>query len=282
VTPPSTTVGVPDKSFPIIARLRAGILWRLSAARVRLRRSWYRDRPWIGRLVTLTGNRVTLDGCRFTLANPLITDAMRARILRGRYERSEREMLRTWMNPAAPVIECGGGLGIIATLIDRRLVHPDQHLVVEANPLLIPVLEEQKHLNGAAFTVLNRAIDYSGQQLVSLSVDDDFISGRVGPRGTHRFTVPAVTLRELVDGQRWQGATLVCDIEGAETDLVEHEIDVLVRCFDMLFIEAHPEFRSAQELETMFGRLEQAGFERIGNVRKVHAFRMQPRLTSTR
>lgn len=244
-------------------------------ARVWIRRAWYQDRSWVGRLVVFTGNTVAIDGCRFTLAAPLVTNAMRARIVRGRYERSERELLSAWLNPNAPVIECGGGLGIVATLINRRLTRPEQHLVVEANPYLLPVIERQKRLNQAAFTTLNSAIDYSGRQLVSLSVDDDFISGRLGSERTSVFTVPAVTLRALIEQRPWHGATLVCDIEGTETELVEHDTDVLARCFDMLFIEAHPEFRSREQLNTMFERLERAGFDRVAAVRKVHLFQNQ-------
>jgi FkbM family methyltransferase len=262
---------------PLVARFLAGVSGRVRHMRIRLRRAWYADRPWIGRLVALSGNRVAVDGCRFTLAHPLVTDAMRARIVRGRYESAERELLNAYLDPDAPVIECGGGLGMIATLVNRRLKDPRKHLVVEGNPSLIPLLEQQKRLNGAAYTIVNGAIDYSGPPVISLSVDDDFISGRVGAAGTRSFEAPALTLRTLVERQHWKAVTLICDIEGSETEVVEHESDVLARFFDMLFIEAHPRFRSVEQLETMFARLEQFGFVRIAAVRKVHAFRSRRR-----
>ena len=260
-----------------IGRAWTSIVRRALHAGISLRRMWYQDRSWIGRLVAISGNSVVVDGCRFTLAHPLVTDTMRARIVRGRYERSERELLQVWLNPDAPVVECGGGIGIVATLINRRLTRPERHLVVEANPFLLPAIEQQKRLNGAAFTILNGAIDYSGRQVVSLSVDDDFISGRLGSERKRVFTVPAVTLRALIEQHPWHGATLVCDIEGTETELVEHDVDVLARGFRMLFIEAHPEFRSPRQLNTMFERLEHAGFSRVATVRKVHLWRNHER-----
>jgi hypothetical protein len=67
------------------------------------------------------------------------------------------------------------------------------------------------------------------------------------------------------------------DIEGTETEVVEHDADVLARCFDMLFIEAHPESRSAEQLRAMFVPLEGVGFARIAGVRKVHVFQKQCR-----
>jgi hypothetical protein len=262
---------------PLVTRLWAGVSHRVRHVRIRLRHAWYADRPWIGRLVALSGNRVVVDGCRFTLAHPLVTDATRARIVRGRYESAEREVLDAYLDPDAPVIECGGGLGMVATLVNRRLRDPRKHLVVEANPSLIPLLEQQKQLNGAAYTVVNGAIDYSGPPVISLALDDDFISGRVGAAGMRSFEAPALTLRTLVERRRWRAITLVCDIEGSETELVEHESDVLALFFDMLFIEVHPRFRSVERLEAMFARLEQFGFVRIGAVRKVHAFRSRHR-----
>ena len=254
-------------------RILAAFTWRVRAARTRLRRAWYKDRPWIGRFVALAGNRVVLDDCRFTLAHPLVTDAMRARIVRGRYERSERELLDKWLDPDAPVIECGGGLGIVAVLVNRRLIRPRQHLVVEANPCLIQLLERQKALNGAAFTVLHGAIDYSGSIVASFNVNDDFISGRLDSQSSCSVAVPALTLRALIEQQPYQGATLICDIEGTETELIEHDCDVLAQRFEMLYIETHPEFRPVNQINTMFARLEQFGFARLGSVRKVHAFR---------
>jgi FkbM family methyltransferase len=256
-----------------LAGRRLRLANRVRSARSHLRRAWNSDLPWLGRVVAVCGNHVTVEGWRFSLRHVLITDTIRARVLRGRYERSERELLRIWLNPQAPVIELGGGLGIVATIVNHKLARPRDHLVVEANPSLIPVLEQHKRLNGAGFTVLNRAIDYSGQPLVSLCVDGDFISGRIGPDGADVFRVQATTLRSLAEEQRWERATLVCDIEGAEADLVEHDADTLARWFDLLVIEAHPEHRSSEQLSAMFGRLSQFGFERVASVRKVHVFR---------
>jgi FkbM family methyltransferase len=257
----------------MLGRLAAALAWRIDLARRRLRHAWYQDRAWIGRLVALTGNRLTIEGCQFTLDHPLVTDEVRCRMLRNRYEGGERQILRSRLDPAAPVLELGGGLGVVATLVNKRLVHPERHVVVEANPSLLGILERNRQLNAAAFSVRHAALNYSRQPTITFRVGRDFRAGRVGQAGEHEYVVPAVTLRELLDQPWWQDATLICDIEGAETELVRQDAHLLARHFRTLVFEIHPEYRSSDECAAMVSRLREAGFEPVAQVRKVHAFR---------
>jgi FkbM family methyltransferase len=242
-------------------------------ARERVSKWWYRDRVWIGKLVTLTGNELTLDGCRFTLQHPLVTDKTRARFLRGRYERAERVLLDKWLDDGAPVVELGGGLGVVACIVNRRLQHPDRHVVLEANPSLIPLLDHHRTINGARFTIVHGAIDYSGRGSVRIDVNRDFLAGRVGDTTMDATEVPAVRLRDLCRDYPYDNATLVCDIEGVETQLVEHDGDVLARRFQMLVVETHPQFRSPTECAAMSSRLDQLGFAEVDTARTVYVYR---------
>ena len=53
------------------------------------------------------------------------------------------------------IVEFGGGIGVISCLANRRIGQRDRHIVVEANPHLIPLLEKNRSLNRCAFTVVN-------------------------------------------------------------------------------------------------------------------------------
>lgn len=253
-------------------RIAGGIVWRLAVFRRQVAHWWNHDHVWLGRLVEWSGNRVCLDGCRFDVSHRQISSALRDRLLRGRYERAERAILRDWLDPAAPVIELGGGIGVIATLINRRLHDPTRHFVVEANPALIPVIHTQRTLNGASFVVVHAALDYSGGPTARLHVSDEFISARVAEKTQSGIEVPSVTLEKLFTSHTCTDATVICDIEGMETQLVELEGEVLRRCCRLLVLEVHPEFRSGAEIEALFARLDRLGFRRLARVRKVHAF----------
>src|SRR5688572_6196733 len=54
-----------------------------------LRRRWARYLSRLGTLVRLRGNRVQIGGCTFDVGHPLISNAIRSRLARGRYERPE-------------------------------------------------------------------------------------------------------------------------------------------------------------------------------------------------
>ena len=76
---------------------------RLASAARRLRRWWRRDHVWLGAVVRLAHVTVRLDGLAFDTSHPLISDAMRTRLWRGTYERSERAVLQRWLDSEAPV-----------------------------------------------------------------------------------------------------------------------------------------------------------------------------------
>jgi FkbM family methyltransferase len=256
-----------------LRRIREGIHWRLSILRHRLQR-WFSLERVEGRIVAWRGNWIELDGCRFDVSHPSISNIHRARLARGTYERSERALLLAWLDDAAPVIELGGGIGIVATLINRRLQIPANHVVVEANPLLIPVLERQKAANGAAYAVEHAAVDYSGAPTTTFGVGPTFISGRLNfDKARKTFVVPTTTLASLLRRYPWRGATLICDIEGQETQMVAREGELLSQAFTSLLIEVHPEVRSNQEYAAFFSTIEALGFSRVASLRTVHVYR---------
>jgi hypothetical protein len=95
----------------------------------------------------------------------------------------------------------------------------------------------------------------------SPGVEDEQGRGRI---------VPAVTLNEVLHPEDYGACTLICDIEGSEVDLVEHESDVLGDRVAMLVMEEHPEFVDSRRRALMFDRLERIGFRRLEQLRKVH------------
>ena len=115
-----------------------------------------------------------------------------------------------------------------------------------------------------------------GAATTTLNVSDGFIAGRVGSGGPG---VPDVTttLARLLERHQWTGVTLICDIEGLETDLVEHEGEIIERHCRTLVIEVHPEFRADEARARMFEALQWRGFRPVESLRKVHVSRADSR-----
>ena len=230
-------------------------------------RRW--DNPVLGRWVELRGNRARIDGCTFTLDSPAIQTGLKALFLFDRYERAERDALRRYLDPDVPVVELGGSLGVVACVTNRRLRDPSRHVVVEANAAMLEVLEANRARNGCRFVVLHRAVAY-GAPTVAFHQDDSVLAGsvvdgRAGGHGEPRRVVhvPTVSLRDILDTHGFARCTLVCDIEGAEADLVAHELDVLRDRVGTIILETHPGAIGEAAVRTMLERLASAGFRRL-------------------
>ncbi len=68
-------------------------------------------------------------------------------LLSGQYESPERRACRRYIRADLPVVEFGACLGVVACSVNRRLKDPRNHVVVEANPHLLPILAENRDRN---------------------------------------------------------------------------------------------------------------------------------------
>ncbi len=234
---------------------------------------WYSDRirvnnPVVGRIVELLGYRVRLDGLIFSVDTPMITRPHKSTLVFGLHEMEERELVKRWLPPDLPVLEFGGGLGVVSCLVNRRVKDPTRHIVVEANPAMVPVLRSNRDRNGCKFTIINKAVAY-GRDEVELAVDSEFVGSRVGgATSTSSVAVRTTTARALLDEAGFDQAALICDIEGTEADLVSQEIDTLAHRVRFIMAELHPAVIGDEATERLQESLRSVGFalrEQIGD-----------------
>jgi FkbM family methyltransferase len=216
------------------------------------------------RLKAMARKKTTeLDGCTFTLET--IPDSLtKLFLLDGRYELPERRAVKKHLRRDLPVIELGGALGVVACVTNKLLAQPADHIVVEANPLAIPTLTSNKERNHCAFEIVNRAIAY-GVDTVTFSPTVDIASNSIESDGTELYgtekpvTVKAVHLKDLVADHGFARFSLVCDIEGKEYDLVNHEIEVLQKA-DVIVMETHARLIGEDKNRLLIKKLTEIGF----------------------
>jgi FkbM family methyltransferase len=216
------------------------------------------------RLKAMARKKTTeLDGCTFTLET--IPDSLtKLFLLDGRYELPERRAVKKHLRRDLPVIELGGALGVVACVTNKLLAQPADHVVVEANPLAIPTLTSNKERNHCAFEIVNRAIAY-GVDTVTFSPTVDIASNSIESDGTELYgtekpvTVKAVHLKDLVADHGFARFSLVCDIEGKEYDLVNHEIEVLQKA-DVIVMETHARLIGEDKNRLLIKKLTEIGF----------------------
>jgi FkbM family methyltransferase len=238
--------------------------------RFRLYNVWTRDHPWQGRVVELLGNRWRVDGITVRLDNPAIATRHKSLLLNGAYELPERRLLAKHLPCDIPLVELGGCIGVLSCLANRRLADPDRHLVVEANPNLIPTLERNRDANACRFRVVHAAIAYSTEGTVTFDTGA-FTSGFVGEGGS--LTVPARTLESLAVEAGFDRFDLICDIEGAERELIHTEGDFLKERVRWLLLEMHPTLLGNEAVTSLNTRLQELGFTLVDSDRTVYCYR---------
>ena len=123
-----------------------------------LDRSGLHGRSVIGRLVEVCGDRVTLEGLTFSVDNPLITTREKGLLYLGLHESREIALVHQHLLAELPVIELGGGIGVVSCIINRKLAHPRDHIVLEASI-------EARQVDLVIEQVVQRMLEGAGNQL---------------------------------------------------------------------------------------------------------------------
>lgn len=192
-------------------------------------------------------DRIPNRGLTFDTSSGEIHPRVKAMLLFGLYERAEIEFIGRHLRGDLDVVELGSSLGVTGAHVLRKL-EPGRRLVtVEANPALLAVVEGTlaDHAGGRTWTLEHAAVAYEDAEVVSLAVHAATQRSRVGATSGHRgpapnrvVEVPAVTLSQLLECHGIERFALVCDIEGAEAGIIEHDATALARC-QRAIIELH-------------------------------------------
>jgi FkbM family methyltransferase len=213
------------------------------------------------------------------LESPYIATKNKGELWKGIYEKSERKLFFKYFPPDLPVIELGASIGVMACVTNKNLTQPDRHIVVEANPHLIPTLEKNREINGCQFKIVTAAVGYDAEQ-VTFYLDDKFTSGGLEHKTGTPITVPTCTVQSLTQDTDWDHFNVICDIEGTEVDLVQHEITYMQEHIGWFLVERHAKIVGATQIDAMDARLRDSGFELIERIRHVACYR-NTRLTGT-
>jgi FkbM family methyltransferase len=216
-------------------------------------------------------NSVLLDGCQFDIQS-LADTPMKLELLSGGYELPEREAARKYIKPNWPVIELGACVGVVACVTNKILTNPEAHVVVEANPAAIPHLELNRNNNRCSFKVINGAIAY-GTEAVSLKPSLDFWGNSLHRNGNEpSVSVPAISLKELIQQEHFETFALICDIEGQEYELLMQEAEV-IRGAAVIIVEVHPALIGEEKVTALLARLVELGFNNVERSKNVLVFK---------
>ena len=201
------------------------------------------------------------DGLHFDIPRELTTRSFRARFLFDVYEQEERALLRRHLPVDSALLELGACIGVVSCISNSMLHSPTDHVVVEANPHLIPWIETNRTKNHARFS--------TEQCLVSRTSDGTFyihhviVGGSAERQTPHRITVPVDTVEGLEAKHNLRFNALVMDIEGGELAFLLENPTLLSR-LNFVCVELH-EFAIGKEgVATCRRILANAGLRPVG------------------
>ncbi len=212
-------------------------------------------------------------GMRFP-KHPQIMQGKIRRLLRNNdYEAKEAEAAMRVVREGDVVVELGGGIGFMSTLVATKRAIKSVH-VFEANPNLIPYIQSVHEANGVTNAHVTNAIlgprkgsadFYIREPMLGSSLE--VLEGEVDPPSVKVDVLNAKTTFKEIGAN-----VLICDIEGAEVDLIP-SIDLTG--LRAAIIETHPQWIGPEGMNKVMRAFMDAGlaYYHRGSHGKVLAFR---------
>jgi FkbM family methyltransferase len=225
-----------------------------------LRQKWrkakYRN-PISGILFTATRSEYRCEDCRFTYPRDRVGVRFRSEFFHDVYEDNERSLVREFIRSTDRVLELGGGLGVLGCITNRRLSRSSVHVVVEANPYLIPYLYQNRERNGATFRIEHCAIGVGHEVPLYLGADISRSSAQ-----EHSGKALNVVARSFHDLEAVHGPfdVVISDVQGGEIHVFEAQ-ERVPQTLRLVIAEWHPRIVGEAAIEHCRNVLSSAGFQ---------------------
>ena len=199
-------------------------------------------------------------GLRIPADADFITPKHRRAMRRGNYERREIEAVRAMVRPEDVVIEMGAGVGYMSTFMAHNRQVSKIH-AFEANPALIPFIKRVHEMNNVKNVVVHNAILGARKGKAKFYVRENFLASSLdeNPVG-EKSPVTRVEDIEVMNCKATfkdiKPTFLVCDIEGAEADILPLAD---LSCLRGAVIELHPQWIGQEGVQAVFDAMHTAG-----------------------
>tara|TARA_R110002124_G_scaffold148665_1_gene314327 strand:- start:1092 stop:1709 length:618 start_codon:yes stop_codon:yes gene_type:complete len=189
------------------------------------------------------------------------------------YESAEIRFIHQYLNPNLPVIELGSSLGGVSCQIGLILPKNATFLCVEANPSLISTLKQNLTVNNVNSIVINKAIGNGSNILFEQSENNLVGQASVknhSDKKSNKIEVSTISLVQLCREYHITDFNFVCDIEGAEIQILLDEPEAFVH-IQHFIIELHETFKdgftySVKDLVSLINKLSFETIDSYGNV----------------
>lgn len=187
----------------------------------------------------------------------LLPKKIRMSLRADAYENHEANAALRLIRKGDVVLELGGGIGFMSTLISTQTRAREVHSF-EANPGLIDYIREVHKLNRASKAQVHHAVLGDTDGMTTFYCRQDILSSSLDPEDGGTDTTPVqVPVRDANKAiAEIKPTILVCDIEGAEADLLP-KLDL--SGLRAVLIELHPQWIGSTGIKSIFKLLHDQG-----------------------
>lgn len=193
-----------------------------------------------GRIIAwVYADSIPFYGTRIDTSNDQVKNRIKALLFWRMYESSEIRFVQKYLTDQYDVIELGSSIGAVSVQLGKKT--KGKHLIaVEANAKLISSLKNNLASNHIEQTILLNAAYGSTGEKVWFEFGEENILGKISTQteGKAGQWIDSISLASIISKYELKEYALVCDIEGAEIDLLLHEQAALQYC-KLLIIETH-------------------------------------------
>ena len=214
-------------------------------------------------------------GMKFPKHPEIMQGKIRRLLRQNDYETKESEAALKVVREGDVVVELGGGIGYMSTLVASKRAVKSVH-VFEANPHLIPYIRSVHAANGVTNAHVTHAILGPRKGSVDFYLREPMLGSSM-QRLEGEVDPPSVKVDVLNAKQTFAsiGANvLICDIEGAEVDLLP---GIDLSGLRAAIIETHPQWIGPEGINKVFRAFMDAGlaYYHRGSHGKVLVFRSE-------
>ncbi len=212
-------------------------------------------------------------GMLFPKHKDIIQGRLRRLLRTQGYEKKETECALRTVREGDTVIELGAGIGYMSTLVASKRKIKSVH-AFEANPLLIPYIQKVHAANGLTNAHVVHGILGPRKGTADFYVRGNLLASSLSlmPDEADRpgTKVPVHNAKQVF--RDIKPNVLICDIEGAEADLIPHLDLSNLRA---AIIEMHPQWIGTSGVNKIFQCFMDAGlaYYHRGSMNKVVTFR---------
>lgn len=175
------------------------------------------------------------------------------------YEHEDARLCQQFLTSQDRVLEIGSAIGFLSLFCRKKLGIRD-FAMVEANPELLDIIEENYRLNGMEPPKVLNVAAGPDDRSIQFGISRDYFSSSASimNENTSQITVDQKSIPSIIGISGFTPNTLIMDIEGGEIDIPAEHFNL----FDKIIIELHGRFVGDDKIRHLIDTLTSLGFRK--------------------